>query len=182
MTTIYGPAFFAGRRETVLQSASVVAPLIADLLAPLSLLDVGCGQGEWLEAFDPLVPDMVGVDIAAPDHERFLQHDLTTPLVLDRTFDLVVSLEVGEHLPEDAADTFVASLVRHGGDILFSAAVPGQQGNGHINCQPHEYWHEKFAAYGYEDHDAVRPLIAGDGRVSPWYRDNIFLYLEGGPA
>jgi 2-polyprenyl-3-methyl-5-hydroxy-6-metoxy-1,4-benzoquinol methylase len=42
--------------------------------------------------------------------ERFLPFDLTKPLELDRTFDLVVSLEVAEHLPWACAETFVRSL------------------------------------------------------------------------
>lgn len=179
-STLYGPAFFAGRSETVSLSASVVAPVIEQLLAPRSVLDMGCGQGEWLFAFAQTAPDQLGVDIAAPEGDQFLQHDLTEPLDLGRDFDLVLCLEVGEHLPGDAADTLVASLVQHGDDVLFSAAVPGQDGKGHINCQPHEYWHEKFGAHGFDVYDVVRPLIAHDPRVSPWYRNNTFLYMRDG--
>lgn len=170
----YDTAFFVGRRETVFASASAVAPLVQELVQPKSLLDVGCGQGEWMEAFG--LEDMLGVDIAAPEGEQFLRHDLTEPLNLHRIFDLVVCLEVGEHLPEDAADTLVASLVRHASFVMFSAAVLGQAGKGHINCQPHEYWHEKFAGHGRHVWDAVRPRIATNPDVSPWYRSNIFLY------
>jgi hypothetical protein len=119
-----------------------------------------------------------GVDIAAPEETLFIRHDLTTPLYLGRAFNLVLCLEVGEHLPEASADTLVDNIVYHGGDIVFSAAVPGQEGVGHINCQPHEYWHAKFAEHGYEMRDVIRPLIAHDQRVSPWYRNNMFLYLE----
>jgi SAM-dependent methyltransferase len=146
-----------------------------DLLQPRSVLDVGCGQGEWLEAFP--VTDVWGVDIAAPDREGLLQRDLTEPLELGRTFDLVLCLEVGEHLPEEAADTLVVSLMSHGDNIVFGAAVPGQEGVGHINCQPHEYWHRKFAAVGYTMHDIIRPLI-DHPHVSPWYRNNMFLYRD----
>ena len=62
--------------------------------------------------------------------------------------------------------------------VLFSAAVPGQIGLHHVNCQPHEYWHEKFAQHGLEMTDPIRPLIAHDHRVSPWYRNNTFVYLR----
>ena len=54
--------------------------------------------------------------------------DLTRPIDIGRTFDLVLCLEVGEHLPEESADTLVSTTcVRHGGDILFSAAVPAKK-------------------------------------------------------
>ena len=63
---------------------------------------------------------------------------------------------------------------------MFGAAVPGQEGKGHINCQPHDYWHAKFGDRGYDMFDAIRPLIADDARVSPWYRNNMFLYRAAG--
>jgi SAM-dependent methyltransferase len=174
---IYTYDFFVGRSVTVVQSASVVVPVLKELLSPESVLDVGCGYGEWLDAFGLDLDDMVGVDIASPvvRPEFYLWHDLREPLDLARTFDLVLSMEVGEHLPESAAETYVDSLVRHGDTIVFSAAVPGQEGKGHINCQPHGYWHEMFEARGYQAWDSIRPRIQ-DYRVSPWYRDNIFLY------
>ncbi len=176
MTALYGPEFFVGRSHTVAISAQAVTPVLHDLFAPSSVLDVGCGHGEWLEAFD--LDDVFGVDLAAPYGPRFLRHDLRKPLNLGRTFDLVVSLETGEHLPEDAAGTLVDSIVRHGSCVVFSAAVVGQEGIGHINCQPHEYWHEKFEDYGFVTYDAIRPQIAGDSRVSWWYAQNIFLYAR----
>ena len=176
MTDIYTPEFFAEHHGTVTLSASVVVPLVVDLLHPGSVIDVGCGQGEWLDAFG--LEDAVGVDIAAPERDGFVRHDLTEPLDLERLFDLVVSLETAEHLPEEAADVYVDTVARHAGRaVLFSAAVPGQEGLHHVNCQPHEYWHAKFARYGLEATDPIRPLIAGDRRVSPWYRNNLFVYV-----
>jgi len=56
------------------------------------------------------------------------------------------------------------------------AAVPGQAGIGHINCQPHEYWHDKFNARGYAMLDCIRPYIRHPD-VSSWYRKNVFAYV-----
>ncbi len=175
---LYGPEFFAGRSPLVVQSASVLVPMIVKHLEPLSVLDVGCGQGEWVSAFQAEGCTAFGVDIAAPTSTGFMRADLTERLDLGLRFDLVLSLETGEHLPEDAADTYVRSLVHHSHHVVFSAAVVGQAGVGHINCQPHEYWHAKFAQHGYTMSDPFRPLLAGDARVSPWYSANTFLYTE----
>ena len=172
-TELYGPEFFVGRSETVVRSAAVVVPILVDLFHPQSVLDLGCGMGEWLEAFG--LDDVEGVDIAAP--EPYLLFDLIHRLDLKRTFDLVLSLETGEHLPESAANTLVNSIVRHSRTVVFSAAVLGQEGKGHINCQPHEYWHEKFDERGYAMLDMIRPQLAERYDVSPWYRDNIFAYV-----
>jgi len=80
--------------------------------------------------------DVQGIDGPYVDLERlhipksqFLARDLAQPLALGRQFDLVESLEVAEHIPEQAAEQFVDSLVQHGRLILFSAATPGQGGD-----------------------------------------------------
>jgi hypothetical protein len=171
---LYGPAFFAGRSPLVTQSAEAVVPHLMALLNPTSVLDIGCGQGEWLDAFP--VDDKMGVDIAAPDGPMFIRHDLTQPLLIDRLFDLVLCVEVGEHLPENKSDTLVDTIARRTDNVVFGAAVLGQEGTGHINCQPHRYWHDKFEARGFETLDVIRPLIADNPRVSPWYRSNMFVY------
>ncbi len=159
----------------VTPSAQAVVPVLMDLFEPTSVLDIGCGQGEWLEQFSVL--EKYGVDIAAPDGPEFFRRDLTEPLDLGRDFGLVLCLETGEHLPESAADTLVESCIKHSEHIVFGAAVPGQSGYGHINCQPHEYWHDKFYARGYEPLDWIRPRIQGNSQVKPWYANNMFAYL-----
>lgn len=173
---LYGDSFFEGRSQAVFASACAVVPLILRETQPESVLDLGCGKGEWVYALTTAGVDAFGVDIAAPDEQGFLRYDLTEPIEFDSPFDLVLCLETGEHLPEEAADTLVGSIVANGPKVVFSAAVPGQEGIGHINCQPHEYWHEKFAEFGYEVSDPFRPALRGNPMVSPWYRDNIFLY------
>ena len=110
--------------------------------------------------------------------QRFFRHDLSTPLRLDRRFDLVLSLEVAEHLPEDAAATFVESLTRLGPAVLFSAAVPDQSGERHLNEQWPDYWVERFAAHGLVAVDAVRPRIWHDASVAWWYRQNALLFCD----
>jgi SAM-dependent methyltransferase len=178
VTDIYTPAFFAEHHETVTMSASIVAPLVKDLLKPESVLDIGCGQGEWLAAFG--LERSYGVDITAPvpPTPTMSRHDLTEPLDLGGRFDLVICLEVAEHLPESAADTLVDTIVWHTAKaVLFSGAVPGQEGLHHVNCQPHEYWHGKFEQRGFSVTDPIRPLIAHNSYVSPWYRNNTFVYV-----
>jgi SAM-dependent methyltransferase len=167
-------------------SARTVSGLILGEIKVKSLLDVGSGHGawaaEWLKAG---VKDVVAVDghyvardqLAIPAG-NFTAHDLATPLDLNRRFDLVQSLEVAEHLPADRAAGFVDNLVRHGDLILFSAAVPHQGGEHHVNEQPPEYWRKLFAAEGYEAFDWLRPRLAGRREVKAWYRFNSFIYAN----
>ncbi|HTF21906.1 MAG TPA: class I SAM-dependent methyltransferase [Chryseolinea sp.] len=160
-----------------------VVPVVLNFVQPSSVLDVGCGTGTWLKAFEEQgIKDYLGVDGDYVDrsllripYEKFLPMDISKPVQLARKFDLVVSLEVAEHLAAESADTFVRSLVSHGDVILFSAAIPGQGGQNHLNEQWPEYWQEKFMKHGFYFHDLIRPIIWNDGNVDFWYRQNMFL-------
>ncbi|HEV2567351.1 methyltransferase domain-containing protein [Sphingomonas sp.] len=183
---VYSGGFYdyidAGSRA----SARTVARLLLGEMRIGSLLDVGAGHGAWAaEWMAAGVPDVLAVDgdyvardrLAIPS-DRFQPHDLSQPLDLGRRFDLIQSLEVAEHLPADKADAFVDSLTRHGDVILFSAAVPHQGGEHHVNEQPLGYWRAKFAVRGYQPYDWLRPRIAADAEVMPWYRFNSLIYAN----
>ncbi len=111
--------------------------------------------------------------------DLFVPWNLTTPLDLGRTFDLVMSLEVAEHLPQAAAETFVSSLVGLGPVVLFSAAIPGQQGDHHVNLQWQDWWVEYFERHGYVPVDAVRPEVWGCDDVESWYAQNTLIFVDG---
>ena len=101
-------------------------------------------------------------------------------LTIGVKFDLVISLEVAEHLPEETATTFVESLCRHGDIVLFSAAVPGQGGTGHINEQWQSYWARIFKAHGFHAVDILRPKFWNYDSLPVWYRQNMILYVSEG--
>ncbi|HET9355450.1 MAG TPA: class I SAM-dependent methyltransferase [Sphingomicrobium sp.] len=168
------------------RSARAVAALLLPEMRIDSLLDVGAGHGAWAaEWLTAGVADVLAVDgdyvrpaqLAIPA-ANFRAHDLGTPLHLERSFDLVQTLEVAEHLPADKAETFLDNLVAHGDVVLFSAAVPHQGGEHHVNEQPPEYWRAKLKARGYDVFDFVRPALAGRDDVMPWYRFNTYLYAN----
>lgn len=89
-----------------------------------------------------------------------------------------MSLEVAEHLPESCAQAFVNSLTNLSKFVLFSAAIPGQQGRYHVNCQWPEYWAGFFRVRGYVPVDLIRPYIWMNENVEYWYRQNILFYIE----
>jgi SAM-dependent methyltransferase len=182
----YDDAFFAELEDVVESSARRVVPLLCALLEPRSVLDVGCGRGTWLRVFeDHGVEDFVGVDgghVAADTLEiapsKFRAHDLESPLDLGRRFDLVVSLEVAEHLGPQVASAFVGSLVSHAPAVLFSAAIPYQGGPGHVNEAWQSEWAARFAEHGFAPLDVIRPEVWRDERVAFWYAQNTILYTD----
>ena len=148
---------------------------------PRSLLDVGSGLGTWLRAAKALgIADVVGIDAQAlPEYDdlgcEVIVQDLSRPFDLGRRFDVILCLEVAEHLDEASAENLVATLCRHGDRILFSAACPGQWGQNHINCQWPAYWQACFNTAGYACSDAIRWQIWDDPEIEPWYRQNLFV-------
>lgn len=183
----YDDKFMSYADRSSRHSARVVSNLLYQALKIESVLDIGCARGTWLSAWrEQGAKHIFGVDgsyvstddLAIP-RECFLATDLAKPIDLQRTFDLVQSLEVAEHISAASADVFVENLVRHSsGIILFSAAPPGQGGEFHVNEQPYEYWRKKLRAHGFDAFDYVRPLIANDKAVSFWYRYNTLLYVR----
>ena len=182
----YSSDYFRRIEEGSRHSAEVVVPLVIDLVSPESVIDVGCGTGAWLSVFVAHgVSDVAGVDGDYIDRralripvDLFIPHDLEQRLTLDRSFDLVVSLEVAEHLSADAAERFVESLTSLGPVILFSAAVPGQGGDNHVNEQWPSYWADLFAARGYLPIDCLRDELWGREEVEWWYSQNTILYAQ----
>ncbi len=186
----YGYGALGGWDDQADNSAGVIVPLILELVKPQSVVDVGCGPGRWLQAFQQQgVKDILGMDGAwVPldklhvPRENFQVTDLTKPLSTPRRFDLVVSLEVAEHLVAESAETFVDSLASLGDVILFSAAIPDQRGFQHVNEQFQDYWAEKFRKRGFEGYDYIRPKTWALPQVSFYYSQNILLYVKKGNA
>jgi SAM-dependent methyltransferase len=183
---LYTPEFFASQQVESLQSAQEVVPILCDMIHPASVVDIGCGVGTWLSVFKGQgISEIQGVDgtyvNTAQLHiprENFLPHDLTQPLPLARRFDLAMSLEVAEHLPEACAESFIQTLTRLAPVVLFSAAIPMQDGTGHVNEQWPEYWIEQFARQGYLLLDCMRPRLWENPKVAWWYAQNMFLYAH----
>jgi hypothetical protein len=183
---VYNTDFYDYIDDGSRASARTVAPLLLAEMNIDSLLDVGAGHGAWASEWMAAgVTDVVAIDgdYVKPDQlvipaANFRAADLSQPLDLGRKFDLVQSLEVAEHLPHAKAATFVETLTRHGDVVLFSAAVPHQGGEHHVNEQPPEYWRQLFKACGYSAFDWLRPRLADQRQVKGWYRYNSFLYAN----
>jgi SAM-dependent methyltransferase len=177
---------FAVVHDRLQYSAGRIFEIVQRHLALKSALDVGCGTGDFLFQADKRgVADVFGIEGTWAANSRFLLEpekrrllDLEQPFDLGRVFDLVISLEVAEHLSARAAQGFVESLARHGDFVLFSAAIPQQGGINHVNEQWPAYWAAQFRAHGFDCHDFIRWEIWEDELLPFYYRQNIFLYAR----
>jgi len=162
---------------------------------PRSIVDIGCGIGTWLAVAGELgVKDITGVEgnwldpaLARIPPERIRTVDLEQPFDLGKRFDLAICLEVAEHLSPHAAPGFVQSLTRHADVVLFSAAIPFQGGDHHVNEQFPDYWDGLFSGRGYMALDIVRPQVWYASDVLVWLRQNTLVFAaealtaKGGP-
>jgi SAM-dependent methyltransferase len=180
----YDQAFYSELARTARRSARSIVPVVLAHVPAKSVIDIGCGTGIWLSVFAVHgIADFVGVDghffaahtIEIPV-ERYVSFDLTRPYACARRFDLVVSLEVAEHLPPDCAEALVASLVRLGLAVLFSAAIPGQGGTHHVNERWQDYWAGLFNEHDYVPVDCIRKAVWDNPEVAWWYAQNTILY------
>ena len=183
--TPYSDKFYEERIDS-LQSARHIVPLVLELVQPNSVVDVGCGTGEFLHVFkENGIKDLFGIDGKWVNKKKlripgnfFLPRNLEKPLRIGRKFDLVVSLEVAEHLPEKSAKTFVETLTNLGPVVLFSAAIPFQGGTHHVNEQWPEYWAKLFEKKGYVPVDCIRRKIWNNDKISFWYAQNTLLFVK----
>jgi len=150
---------------------------------PASILDVGCGIGTWLKAaINAGVIDVFGIDgVQIPPEQllfppnKFLCRDLTKPVDLGRRFDVVICLEVAEHIETNSSNILIETLTKHSDTVIFSAACVGQPGQHHVNCQWPHYWQQLFNKRGFVCEDNLRWQIWDDVRIERWYRQNIFV-------
>jgi SAM-dependent methyltransferase len=182
----YSREFYLHQQDGSLRSARRVLPHLVELVKPRSIVDVGCGVGTWLKAAAELgVDDTAGLDGAYVDRsmlqirpEQFTATDLTRPFRVGRTFDAALSLEVAEHLPEESATSFVESLSLLAPVVLFSAAIPRQMGEHHVNEQWQSWWVDRFTRNGFVALDCVRRRIWHDEQIEWWYAQNILLMVR----
>lgn len=180
-----GSLYHRQRRHLQTSTVRCVETAVSLFGRPASVLDVGCGAAaplvDWCEGKGIFA---TGVDLAVLDGRDVLQHDLRLPLDLDRVFQWVLCWEVAEHLPPESADTLCDTLARHiarpQGRLIFTAAVPGQSGPGHINCQPQTYWRGLLETRGLRwlagESQLLSDLWLSEVPRAPWYGRNVQVF------
>jgi len=185
----YNPWTYAGFHRAALETAPTMIGGILDLYPGVRrAVDFGCGTGvyvrelrtrrvdatgyEYGESARLIAREQLGVDLLPFDLREF-----ATP---GRSFDLALSLEVAEHLIPELGDRLVEVCCAAAPRVIFSAAHPGQPGQGHIHLQPKSFWIERFARRGFR-FDVARTqslethLRSGLVRGF-WLADNVGVY------
>lgn len=155
---------------------------------PTSMLDLGCGTGVMVKSSRLLKVDAYGVDQLPHPEMYLIRHDLNNPFVLGEqvarpNVQMVISLEVAEHINPENHDTFCDTISRHvqpHGTLVFAAAHPGQDGEGHVGVKPAYYWRDKLHArdFNYNESLTMKLSLAWRNMGSPlmWLSCNVQVF------
>lgn len=148
-----------------------------------TLVDFGCGPGDYARFFR-----RHGLVVEAYDGNPYTEQltggigqvkDLSEPIYLNKQFQCVMSLEVGEHILPDFEHTFLDNIVKHsldGGLIILSWAIPGQGGDGHVNCQTNDYIMEQMQQRGfYLDNTLTNQLRKASSLR--WFKNTLMVFI-----
>lgn len=166
-----------------------IAKLIVDTYHPKTIVEFGCGPGHLTRELDKLNINVSAIDgFSNPDFKNtqritFNKVDLNDQEAVaqflgDRKFDLAVCTEVGEHLNPGSSAHLIKYLTQSAPVVIFSAAVPGQGGHGHINCQAREFWHDLFSSNGFRLIDSFRQKLRNNANLAIWYKLNLLDYVS----
>lgn len=182
--TTYSDDFYSVMEIGSLGSAQEIVPLLVSRYGPNSVVDVGCGTGAFANEFlKKGVEDVVGyegkwmesVQTLLPK-DRFLFGDITKPISTSRAYDLCVCLEVAEHLDVVHAPVLIDLLTSLSKRIVFSAAIPNQGGNHHVNEQWPNYWARFFMDKGFYLEWDPRLELWNNSNIASCYRQNLLVF------
>lgn len=145
-----------------------IADVLVSELRPATVLDLGCGFGFLVEALRDRGVSAWGIDISEHAIDRVREDvrpfctvgSVTDPL--DRDYDVIVCIEVLEHLEAELADVSVDNIAQHTDTVLFSSTPEDFREPTHLNVQPTDFWVELFARRGF-----FRDLDFDAGFVTP---------------
>lgn len=145
-----------------------------------SIVDFGCGPGKYVKSFRNSNLDCIGYD-GNPNTPKYTDGvckvlDLSEDFDLNTKFDCVMSLEVGEHIPKQYEKTFIDNLSKHVSNyLIISWAVPGQGGDGHVNCQTNQYVIDEVCSRGFTLNYDLSNRIRNASSLS-WFKNTLFVF------
>jgi len=179
----YNTKYYQEIWEEVKVAKEIIYSILDKMGIPYNtIIDFGCGIGQWFKN------DYLGIDYNVRQSnllipkDRYIDFNMENieqlELPFDKKVDLVLCLEVAEHISEEKSDALVKKLTEYGRSVLFSAAIPGQSGVGHINEQWQDYWAYKFMQNGYALHtNLLKHEIEKIKEIPIWYRNNMMLFV-----
>lgn len=165
-----------------------LAEYIRTYIRPSFFIDFGCSTGIYVNEVKKQLPDIkvVGFEFSKEAVDNavcadVIRFDLTQPLSLNFSQNtLGLCLEVLEHIDDSQWKPVLENITRNCNRVIFSAAIPGQGGVGHINCRPKIDWVKRFYELGWVvDLDASIHLLEfiKQGYHLGWFTQNAMVLI-----
>ncbi|MGN6194464.1 MAG: methyltransferase domain-containing protein [Ginsengibacter sp.] len=147
-----------------------------------TIVDLGCGTGNYVKALIKNGFECDGYD-GNPNTELLTNGfgkvlDLSKPINLNKNYDWVLSLEVGEHIPVEFEDTFLDNMIHHAiKGIIISWGIPGQKGDGHVNCKSNSYIIGQMKKRGWK-YDQISAKRLRNQATFGWFKNTIMVFRK----
>jgi 2-polyprenyl-3-methyl-5-hydroxy-6-metoxy-1,4-benzoquinol methylase len=164
---------------------SLAAAIMKEIgvIPPRNVADLGCGKGNYCAYFKKHGWTNIDAYEGTPDielisaYKPIKQIDLSKEAIIHFRYDFVLCLEVGEHIPKEKEDIFIANLNKWTRNIIvLSWAIEGQAGNGHVNCRNNSYILDKMSEYGFTG-DMLISARLREASTLAWFK-NTLMWLE----
>ena len=136
----------------------IFANLVCEIVAPKTLLDVGCGKGDLVDILRKRGISAWGFD--ASDyifdggfaHEYLFMLDiLSDPWLFGQAiFDTISIFEVLEHFMEEDIDLVLDRICFSAKNFIIGTISEDPVPSEHFCTKPREWWNDKFASRGFE--------------------------------
>jgi SAM-dependent methyltransferase len=176
LSTLFGEYYYMHncgapyeRTETWLAFFGKIADRILSDFHPQTVLDAGCAKGFLVEGFRSRGVEAWGIDLSEfaiqSVHADIKNYCFVGSIAqpLPRKYDLIVSIEVVEHMPAEEAVRAIENLCQYSDNIIISTSPYDYKEATHMNVHPPDYWARQFARFGfYHDIDYDASFI------TPW--------------
>jgi len=186
---MYSTQFHKDIENDECQQAVRLSEYIAENIFCSRFLDFGCSTGLYLNEIKKVLPSIESMGfefskdaISAGLCSDIIHFDLTHPLLLEKKpKTLGLCLEVLEHIEDVNWKKVLENITNLCDIVIFSAALPGQGGTGHINCRDKIDWIRRFHSLGWiVDHDATMHLLEfiKSGSHQGWFYTNVVIFIK----
>jgi hypothetical protein len=156
----------------------VLCAALSTLFRGMRVIDLGCGNGRYVDTLTTTGIETFGYD-GNPFTNGFRNcfiADLSIRQELRAPVEAVLSLETGEHIPEEYEPAFIDNICDHSLNlVVLSWAIPGQKGIGHVNCKSNEYIASNMAKRNFivssDETSEIRSVA-----TLPWLRKTLQVF------
>jgi len=164
-----------------------IGKVLSKYLNGKSINDIGAGVGQYGRYFHRTGANIKwqGYD-GAENIVEFTDNwvkwiDVTEPAfdTIETMADWVLSLEVGEHIPAQFTNQYLATLDRHNREgIILSWGVPGQGGHSHVNCLSNDEVIRMMSTIGYfqDDYALKFQKELREAAIYDWFKETAMVF------